>query len=149
MIKQHREVTDPNNIEAIFKLSTICHVAFNNSPAPYIIPMNYGYNENKIYLHTANKGLKLELLAKNNNVGFEIENKIKIVHGANGTTLKYQSIVGEGNIEIIKENEDKQIAIKYLIEHHGGEYFRHSDKSVSGVTMLVINITKLTAKANL
>lgn len=149
MIKKNKEVFDQNHIDSIFKLSIVCRVAFNNSPAPYIIPMSYGYDDNKIYLHTANEGFKLELIEKNKNVGFEIENKIKMVHGDFGTTLKYQSIVGEGIIEVVKSDDDKQTALKYLIEHHGGEFTRHSQKSLSGVTMLVINITKLTAKANL
>jgi nitroimidazol reductase NimA-like FMN-containing flavoprotein (pyridoxamine 5'-phosphate oxidase superfamily) len=149
MIKKNKEVFDKQHIKAIFELSIVCRIAFNNSPAPYIIPMNYGYHDNKIYLHTANIGFKLELIKKNNNVGFELENKIEIVHGNYGTTLKYQSIVGEGIIEVIKDDEDKQTALKYLIEHHGGKFTNHSEKSLSGVTMLVINITNLTAKANL
>lgn len=149
MIKHNKEVFDKQHIDAIFGLSIVCRVAFNNSPAPYIIPLNYGYHDNKIYLHTANKGLKLKLIEKNNNVGFEIENKLAIFHGENGTTMKYQSLVGEGIIEVIKSNEDKQLALKYLMEHHGGEFTHHSDKSLARVTMLVINITKLTAKANL
>ena len=149
MIKKNKEVTDKDHIDAIFKESIVCRVAFNDSPAPYIIPMNYGYHDNKLYLHTANVGLKLELIEKNNNVGFEIDNKVEIVHGKNGTTLKYQSIVGEGTIEIVKDVEDKQMCLKYLIEHHGGRFSRHSEKSIAGVTMLVIHINKLTAKANL
>ena len=149
MYKKNREVTDIHHIKAIFDLSTVCHVAFNNTPAPYVLPLNYGYHDNKLYLHTANQGLKLELIKKNNNVGFEIENKIQLVQGEKGTTLKYQSIVGEGIIEIINDDEEKQTALKYLIEHHGGKFERHSEMSLAGVTMLVINITKLTAKANL
>lgn len=149
MIKQHREVTDPNHIEAIFKLSIVCRVAFNDSPAPYIIPMNYGYHDNKLYLHTANLGHKLDLIKQNNNVGFVIENRLEMVQGNNGTTMKYQSIVGQGIIEVIQSADEKQKALKYLIEHHGGKFAQHSEKSLASVTMLVINITKLTAKANL
>ena len=64
MHKENREVTDKYHIEAIFKLSIVCRVAFNNTPAPYIIPMNYGYHENKLYIHTANEGFKLELIKR-------------------------------------------------------------------------------------
>lgn len=149
MIKSNKEVFDKQHIEAIFKLSIVCRIAFHNSPAPYIIPMDYGYHDNKIYLHTAKEGLKFELIKKNNAVGFEIDNKIEMVQGEHGTTLKYQSIVGEGLIEVIQDDEEKQLALKYLIEHHGGEFVKHSMKSLGSVTMLVINITKLTAKANL
>ncbi|MBI9031282.1 pyridoxamine 5'-phosphate oxidase family protein [bacterium] len=149
MIRQNREVTDLNHIEAIFKLSIVCRIAFNNSPAPYIIPMNYGYHDGKLYLHTANEGLKLELINKNNSVGFQIDNKIEMVQGVKGTTMKYQSIVGEGIIRIIQDNEEKQECLKYLIEHHGGSFKRHSESSLTGVTMLIIDITKFTAKANI
>lgn len=149
MYKSDRRVTDKHHIEAIFKLSIVCRVAFNNFPAPYIIPMDYGYHENKLYFHTANQGFKLDLIKKNNNVGFEIENKIKMVQGENGTTLKYQSLVGEGIIKVIEDDEEKQLALKHLIEHHGGVFHRHTKESLANVTMLVLDITKLSAKANL
>ncbi len=149
MYKVKREVTDKQHIESIFKLSYICRVAFNNQPAPYIIPLNYGYHNNKLYLHTANLGLKLDLIKKNNYVGFEIENKLEMVRTTSGTTMKYQSIVGQGIIRILEAKEDKQAALKYLIEHHGGEFREHSNQSLANVTMLEIEIIKLSAKANL
>jgi nitroimidazol reductase NimA-like FMN-containing flavoprotein (pyridoxamine 5'-phosphate oxidase superfamily) len=149
MYKSDRQVTNINHIESIFKLSYICRIAFHNQPAPYIIPMNYGYYNNKLYLHTANKGLKLELLKKNNNVGFEIENELKMVQGINGTTMKYQSIVGQGVVRILETKEEKQRALKYLIEHHSGVFREHSDQSLASVTMLEVTIKDISAKANL
>ncbi len=149
MYRSDREVIDPIHIESIFKLSNICRLAFHNEPVPYIVPMNYGYYNNKLYLHSANKGLKLDLLKKNNNVAFEIENKIEMVQIIDGTTMKYQSIIGQGIIRILESDQDKQEALKHLIEHSGGQFRRHEEKTLNRVTMLEIEITKLTAKANL
>jgi uncharacterized protein len=52
---------------------TIGHLAtFDPTGYPYITPLNYLYYQGKIYFHCANEGRKLDNLAANNRVCFEV-----------------------------------------------------------------------------
>ena len=43
MRRNDREVTDPREIDAILSRAKVCHVAFETDGAPYLLPLNYGY----------------------------------------------------------------------------------------------------------
>jgi nitroimidazol reductase NimA-like FMN-containing flavoprotein (pyridoxamine 5'-phosphate oxidase superfamily) len=52
---------------------TIGHLAtFDPTGYPYITPLNYVYYQGKIYFHCAHEGRKLDNLAANNRVCFEV-----------------------------------------------------------------------------
>jgi nitroimidazol reductase NimA-like FMN-containing flavoprotein (pyridoxamine 5'-phosphate oxidase superfamily) len=52
---------------------TIGHLAtFDPTGYPYITPLNYVYYQGKIYFHCAQEGRKLDNLAANNRVCFEV-----------------------------------------------------------------------------
>ena len=48
MRRKDKEIT-----EDILRSNFICRIALADNNLPYVIPMDYGFYENKIYLHTA------------------------------------------------------------------------------------------------
>jgi len=45
---------------------------------PYQIPLNYGYKDNSLYIHSARGGKKIDLLRANNLVHFQIETRVEV-----------------------------------------------------------------------
>jgi len=72
MRRKDREITDPKEIEEILANNIICRIAFSDGKNPYIVAMNYGYQKNKIFLHSAKEGKKIKIIKDNNQVCFEI-----------------------------------------------------------------------------
>ena len=74
MRRTDREITDIKEIYKIMKKCEVCDIAFFDKDFPYIIPLNFGVTLKnglfEIYLHGAGKGKKIDLLNKNNHVGF-------------------------------------------------------------------------------
>ena len=66
MRRSDREITDMDRIMEIVRRQGVCCVAFQNTPCPYLIPMNYGAAlENgwlTLYFHGAAVGTKLDRL---------------------------------------------------------------------------------------
>ena len=60
MRRSEREITDKAVIEEILSQASVCRLGFAFENIPYIVPVNYGYRENKIYIHSAPKGEKIE-----------------------------------------------------------------------------------------
>ena len=76
MRRSDREITDMDRIMEIVRRQSVCCVAFQDSPCPYLIPMNYGAAlENgrlTLYFHGAAAGTKLDRLNADPHVSFTI-----------------------------------------------------------------------------
>ena len=149
MRKKNQEITDPTIIEEILTESEICRLAMMDGDKPYILPFNYGYKENCIYIHCAKKGKKIDLLSKNGEVCFEIEHTTQLVEGEKACdwSERYRSIVGYGKVEILSDFEEKELGLEIIMLSNGmkGEIiFKKSN--VEAVAILKLNITSITAK---
>ena len=47
--KKEKEITDRKELEEILQKAEICRIALVDGDTPYIVPVNYGYKDNKIY----------------------------------------------------------------------------------------------------
>ncbi|MBN1416084.1 MAG: GNAT family N-acetyltransferase [Bacteroidales bacterium] len=149
MRKQNQEITDKNIIEEILSFSAICRIAMMDDDVPYLLPFNYGYHDNCIYIHSAPEGKKIDLIRKNNRVCFEIEQTARIIKSEKAckwATL-YRSVVGYGNVEIISEFNEKQKGLEIIMAHNGAiENMEFERKQIEAVVLLKLKIDKITGK---
>lgn len=121
MRKQNQEIKDKDVIEEILLKSKICRIAMTDNSKPYIVPFNYGYKDNCIYIHSTPEGKKIELLRENNHVCFEIEYEAQIVKHNNPCkwATRYRSVISYGYVEIILDYEQKKIGLDIIMAHYG------------------------------
>ncbi|MEG0378362.1 MAG: pyridoxamine 5'-phosphate oxidase family protein, partial [Eubacterium sp.] len=139
----------------ILKTCDTCRLAFNTGGAPYIVPLNFGYSfeqdELILYFHCANEGQKLSLLAKNDQVGFEMDCDHALIGGSAGChyTFNYSSIIGFGNLEIIQDTEERKQGLMRLMAHYTDKEDWIFDKKVLAMTtILKLKAAHFTGKAN-
>ena len=126
MRRKDREITDKEAILAILKEADACRLAFNTGNAPYIVPLNYGYlweDKLELFVHSANQGRKLELLEKDNRVGFEIDTAHELLEADQPCNwgMKYKSIIGTGIISVLEDSEKRKTALDQIMKHYGFE----------------------------
>ena len=152
MTKRERQVTDLNEIARILETGKVLHLGLAVDNEPYVVPMNYGhtFEDGKLtlYLHSALRGKKLDMMRKNPNVFFEIdcdlqpfEGKLPCQYG-----LVYSSIMGRGKAQIIEDVEEKKQAMTHLMKTQTGKDFSFEDKLVSIVAVIRIDVEEYTAK---
>jgi len=148
MRRKEKEISNKEEIVKILKDSKICRIAIHDNDYPYIVPMNYGYNDNKLYFHCAKEGRKIDLLKKNNKVGFEIEQSHEIIEDDISCkwTTKFSSIIGFGSIKIIDDFDAKVRGLDILMTHHGKSDNSYNEKAVNHVLVLELSIENITAK---
>ena len=62
-------IEDKQRIESIILHCDVCFVGIVDMEGnPYVVPMNFGYEDGIIYLHSGPEGSKVEMLEHNNNV---------------------------------------------------------------------------------
>ena len=154
MRRVDREILDDEQILAIMKQSLVVRVAFFDEQYPYIIPMSFGvqYDAGKfvLYLHCAKEGKKLQLLAKNPHVAFEMESKSEVVLGKSpcGATMKYESVCGNGVITIA-ESEEMASGLAVIMEQYdSNKQEQFEPNAVKQVIVLRLEVDNITGKAS-
>ena len=152
MTKREFRITDEQELRQILDGAKVLRLGISVDNEPYIYPMNYGYTlengELKLYLHSAVQGSKLELLAKNPNVCFQLdwdnipfEGKVACQYG-----LAYRSISGRAKAVLVEDVEEKMEAMSILMKTQTGKDFQFNERLVSIVAVIRLDVTEFTAK---
>jgi len=149
MRKANQEITDPKILETILSKATICRLAMIDNGMPYLLPFNFGYSENCIYIHSAPAGKKIDVLRQNPQVCFEVEDVTETVQGeiaCKWSTL-YRSVIGYGNVEIVTGFEEKKQGLEIIMTQHGYKgNMEFENKEVEFIVVLKLKIESMTGK---
>ena len=152
MTRREFEVTDQAVIRNILDDSKVLHLGLVDDGVPYVVPMNYGYKMDSgrltLYLHSAVKGYKLDVIAKNPTCCFEMEWNVKPFAGKiacqNGIT--YYSLMGRGKAVLVEDVKEKEEAMTLLMKTQTGKDFTFNERLVSIVSVIRIEVSEYTAK---
>lgn len=114
----------------------------------YGVPISYTYSDNKIYLHGAKEGAKLENIKFNNKVSFCVVGKTEVLPSQFSTN--YESVIVFGDaIEV--EGQEKVEHLMNIIKKYSTNFITEGEKylqaSAHETTVVRIDIKHLTGKA--
>lgn len=148
-----REIKDPAVIAEILEECDSCSVALHDEPAPYIVPLSFGYTYAggvmALYFHCAREGKKLDLLRRNPNAGFQMDcaHKLLVNEAAERYSTAYKSLIGRGTLEEL-QGEDKRHGLTVLMRHYVPERtFAFDERVLGGVAVLRLAVEEYAAKA--
>ncbi len=148
MRRQDREIVDTERLWEILRSAEICRVAFCSEDWPYIVPMNFGCLDGKLYFHCASDGTKLDLLKANANVCFEVEANVKIVPGdqACNWSVRYQSVIGLGQASVVEGLDERRAGIKALLAQYSNANTEIPEQISPKTVVLRVDVHSLTGK---
>ncbi|OHB47694.1 MAG: hypothetical protein A2106_03190 [Planctomycetes bacterium GWF2_40_8] len=151
MRRKDKEVTNQEEVEEILSNALVGRLGTCLNNIPYITPVNFVYDKDKVYFHSALEGRKIENINSNPNVCFEIDKVISIIPGKQrpcASTTEYKSIIIFGDIQIVTDVKEKTFALNKLIEKYAPQSPKLSSSSgaITGTNVLVISIKEMTAK---
>lgn len=152
MRRADRQINNNSDIELIITRCDVCRIAFANKNTPYIVTLNFGYlsgNNPCLYFHCAAKGRKIDLIAKNNYVCFEMDTDHSLYSGRNGCDwgMKYSSILGYGRISIVSDKTEKKKGLDCIMAHYSERTdFSYDDRIMETTTVLRLDIEEITGK---
>lgn len=152
MRRKDREIVDHKELLAIMRKCDSCSVAFFDKEFPYIIPLNFGvtYIDGKftLYFHGAKEGTKLELLKANNHVAFEMNCSHKLLIGekACDTTMEFDSVCGNGIMEIMADNEKREALTAIMNQYQSLDRYEFDERAVNAVAVLRLEVRNISGK---
>ena len=95
---------------------------------PQIIPMNFVFISDVIYMHSHVRGEKLDNIRRNQKVGFEVDKNLEFLPSyfsdpsdASLADTLYISVVIKGNANIVSDKEEKTTALNGLMKKYQPE----------------------------
>lgn len=138
--------THRDQVESLLKEAVVVRLALCDGDLPYIVPVNFGFDRDKLYFHSGNKGSKVAIIEKNPRIAFELDADVAVVRKEEACkwSMKYRSIVGTGTAKLIKDEAAKKKGLDILMVHHApGETFSYSDGMMSAVNVYEIEVESL------
>ena len=156
MRRADREIREASEILKIVDGCQVCRLGLADEDAVYIVPLSFGYSWRNgkltLYFHGAREGRKMELIRRNGKASFEMDLCGRLVEGENGCqySVCYQSVMGEGRIEIVKEPAQKELCLRHIMAHYTDRTdLEFSPRTVERTCVLRLETDWLSAKARL
>lgn len=122
-IKSYEKVKEFLNEEHVGRISSI-----DENGYPQIIPMNFVFLNDAVYMHSHVRGEKLDNIQRNNKVGFEADRELEFLpsyfedpKNASLADTLYISIVIKGIASIVTDREEKTLALNGLMKKYQPE----------------------------
>lgn len=149
MRRKDREASSPEFYKYVLSRAEILYLAFNTSDDfPYCIPVNFALSDNKIYIHSALEGRKLDLLAADNRVAFSCAIDVSI--DTEKFTTYYKSVCGIGRGFVCEDFAEKQLALDLIASRYNALCPRPAPASaVKRVSIIRVDIISMSGKRHL
>ena len=151
MRRKEKEITDPSAIEEVIKASRVFRLAMIDKDRPYVIPLNFGYQNQTLYFHSAREGRKIDILRKNPRVCFEFDILEKLNKNAEACKwgADFKSVIGEGKAVILDDPVEKRKGFAVIMAQYSNRVFEFSDENVEKTAVIKIEIEWMTGKTSL
>ena len=149
---KNRVIQLKEEIERIIMQCEVCNLAMVDlDNKPYVIPMNFGYEQDVVYLHSAQTGKKMDILAKNRQVSlsFSTDHELRWQSEkvACSYSMKYRSVLASGRVEFIEELDEKVTALNIIMKNYTDREFAYNDPALRDVAVFRVVLETLEGRA--
>jgi len=143
-----RELTFKPELESIIRKCEVCNLAMiDEDGSPYVLPMNFGYEDDFIYFHSARSGKKIDVLKKNKKVciSFSADHDLKWVNKevACSWGMRYRSVLAFGSVEFVDDYDQKEEALRIFMQNYSEMDFSFNEPAVKDILIFRVKIEKM------
>jgi len=148
MRRKEKQMTHKNEIETVLMQSPVCRVAMVDGDKPYVVPMNFGYSEECLFIHSASQGRKIEIMKNNPYVCFEVDQLIQLNKAklACEWGASFKSVIGSGRAQFLEDKKEKKAALDIIMSHYSERVFEYPDETLEKTVVIKVVIDEMTGK---
>lgn len=138
-------------IDKIIRKNTICYVGLIDLEGmPYVIPMNFGYEGDTLYLHSGPDGTSVRALRENPNVCITFSEGHELIHQNEEVACSYRmkssSVICRGKVVFENDFDEKIKCLNIIMKQYSDREFKYSDPAVKNVLIWKIEIDQVSSK---
>lgn len=156
MRRKDREVTDRDKIREIISKCHCCRLGFNDHGRVYIVPLNFGFQEEGgkyvFYFHGAKAGRKIDLIRENGYAAFELDTNYMLNEADTACeySARFQSVMGSGTVSFVEDTEKKKEALRAIMKHNTGkDEWEFPYKMLGATCIFMLEAEELSCKEHL
>ena len=147
-----RAITEKKEFVDIIQRCQFCHLSMVDAEGnPYVIPMNFGFKDDIIYLHGAKHGKKIDILQQHPRVciNFTTDHLLRYQNEqvACSWSMKYRSVLCYGQAEFITEPAEKISAFHIVMAQYTQGEFKFNPPSIREVCVWQVKVMKFEGRA--
>ncbi len=116
MRRKGQLLPEAESIEILKRAETGILGVLGDEGYPYTVPLNYAYEEGKLFFHCAKTGHKLDAIQNCEKVSFCVVDKDTVVPERN--TTDFTSVIVFGKAKVITNDKDKDRALELVLEKY-------------------------------
>ena len=119
MRRKDKEITQKVVKEEILRQNYVGRLGLVINGNPYIVPMNFCYSQDVIYLHSHKDGLKMQEIRKTPRVCFEVDEG-EMIAGENPCdySWEYTSVIAYGKARVVEEKHERLKALRLISDKY-------------------------------
>jgi len=144
---------DKFEIKQIIDKCDSCFLAMvDQEGMPYVLPFNFGYEDDTIFLHSDTKGKKIDILKNNPNVclAFSTDHKLFFRHETVACSygMDYRSVLAYGKVVFIDDYDEKVKVLNIIMRKYTDKEFNFNAPAVNNVAVYKVEVSKIEGKVS-
>ncbi|WP_027188513.1 pyridoxamine 5'-phosphate oxidase family protein [Desulfovibrio cuneatus] len=154
MRRKDRAIQDPKVLDAIMTQSNYVVLGLPGHEAPYLVPMNFGWHNQCLYMHSARAGRKIRMLQDAGGklpVSAVLVGKADVYdpgHGATEITTHYASVFMEGTLEEVTTLQEARAGMQAILTQAKAGDQPFSDEALKSTAVLRLTPHTISGKQN-
>lgn len=145
-------ITDPAEIKEIINKCPYCTVGLMDTEGnPYVIPMNFVYEDGVVYLHSGPEGSKLEMAVRHPKVciNFCEGHDLVYMHKqiACSYSMKSRSVMCRGNVRFIEDMDEKRHVLSLMMRQYTDNECHMAEPAVRNVKVWEVRAEELSCRS--
>lgn len=142
-----------DEIEQIINKCEACTIAMiDGENGPYVLPFNFGYKDDRLYIHSGPEGKKIGIWEKDSRVcvSFSTDYQMRVQNDnvACSYSMRYRSVLVYGNVVPIIDLNEKERVLNVIMEKYSGRNnFSYSIPALQNVKVFEISISKIESRS--
>jgi len=152
MLRTEKEIKYRGEMERLLKEAEIGRLGTCTDGEPYVVPLLFAYHDGKIVFHCAKRGKKLDNIAKNPRVCFEVDTgEVVPAEKPCAFSVQYRSVIAYGAARVCTDLAKvievlRLIVDKYAAKDLGSQITEETVLRYENLTVVEITIDEMTGK---
>lgn len=140
-----------SRIDKVIGACKLCFIGMSDEfGKPYVLPMNFGYKEGVVYLHSAQEGKSIGILEKNPQICITFCTDPSLLWQDEEVACSYRmradSVIGHGSVIFEEDFDEKVKALNIIMNQYSNRDFNYSAPAVRNVKVWKVVLEEITAK---
>lgn len=138
-------------INEIITKNHICNVGMVDLDGmPYVIPMNFGYQNDVIYMHSGQEGRSIAILEKNPDVCITFCTEPTLIYQNEKVACSYRmkgaSVICRGKVVFEEDFDEKVKVLDIIMKQYTERTFTYSVPAINNVRVWKVEIEDISTK---